>query len=429
MTFGASNPPTIRASRTDTVLLMVAAFLCYTAMYAVRKSFLAGQYLDYEMGSLHFKTVLVISQVMGYMLSKFIGIKVVSEMTRERRTWSLLVLVGFGLLMLLAFWWVPPQFKFIAMFFNGLPLGMVFGIVLSYLEGRQQTELLVAGLSATFVLSTGLVKTTGVWLLQQFEVSEFGMPFLTGLIFFPVFLGALWMLHRAAPPNLADEAQRTKRQPMHAADRKRFLRQHGLGFASLVAIYVLLTIVRDFRDNFVVEFWAELGYADQPALITLTEVPVALVVIAIAALGILIYDNRKAFDYGLYLTLLGLAAILVITVLFQYGVVSPTFWMISTGIGIYLPYILFHCLLFERLLAFLQFIGTIGFLFYVADALGYLGSVVVLLLKEIFSYSVSWVEFFISLNIWSSVAAMVCCAVCFYLFRHGRIVGAEAPTS
>ena len=391
-------PSNLKITSTD-VLLICAAFLAYTGMYAVRKSFLAGQYEGIEAyGSFHFKTVLIISQVLGYLLSKFIGIKIVSEVSASRRFLMLILLVAFGLAMLFAFAWLPVSLKPIALFLNGLPLGMVFGLVLAYLEGRRHTELLVAGLSATFIFSTGLVKSTGLWLIQQFSVSELMMPFITGALFFPSFLLAAWLLHRSQAPTAADIAQRTKRVPMNAAQRADFLKQHGWGFAGLVVIYIILTVARDFRDNFIVEFWAELGQIEEPALITLTEVPIAVIVVTICALGILVVNNRVAFNLGIFATALSALLMLVVTYSFQQNWISPTTWIISSGTCIYLPYILFHCLVFERFLALLRYPGTVSFLFYVADASGYLVSVGVLILKESISHRYHWVDFFVRLN-------------------------------
>lgn len=392
----------------DTILLMVSAFLCYTGMYAVRKSFLAGQYVDLNLGfKADAKTVLVISQVLGYMLSKFIGIKLISEMTDAKRARWLVGLVGFGLLMLLVFAWLPDQFKLVALFLNGLPLGMVFGIVFSYLEGRKNTELLAAALSATFIFSTGLVKTVGVMLIQNYGVAEYYMPFVTGLLFFPIFILAVWLLNRSKKPDSADIQERTERKPMDAGKRKEFMRQHGLGYAGLVIIYILLTIVRDFRDNFIVEFWTELGFGQEPQLITLTEIPVAIVVLIIAALGVLIRKNLLAFNMGVLLIILGGLVMILVTMLFQQGIVSPVFWIICTGIGVYLPYILFHCLIFERLIALLRYSGNVGFLFYTADSLGYLGSVSIMLFKEFINYKGTWTDFFEALNIYSAVLILI----------------------
>ncbi|EPR69341.1 DUF5690 family protein [Cyclobacterium qasimii] len=391
----------VSITKTD-VLLVCTAFMAYTGMYAVRKSFLAGQFEGMELqGGFHFKTLLIISQVLGYMLSKFIGIRLVPEIPAYKRFGAIVGLVGFGLLMLLAFAYVPVPLKPVAMFLNGLPLGMIFGLVLVYLEGRKNSELLVAGLSATFIFSTGLVKSTGIWLMQTFQVSELMMPFVTGAIFFPMLVLAAYGLNRGKPPTTADKELRTERLPMDKNARMDFMKKHGLVFLGLVLVYVVLTVVRDFRDNFIVEFWAEFNMSGQPELITLTEIPIAVLVLIISALGILVLDNKKAFLLGIYATIISAILMIVSTFLFTQGTMGPVFWMISSGFSVYLPYILFHCLLFERLIAFLKYKGTVGFLFYVADALGYLASVGILIYKEFLYTSSSWVEFFTWLNLGS----------------------------
>jgi hypothetical protein len=172
-------------------------------------------------------------------------------------------------------------------------------------------------------------------------------------------------------------------------------------------IYILLTINRDFRDNFIVEFWTELGYANQPALITLTEIPVALIVLILSALGVLIYNNRIAFNISLWS--IGIAAVfmLVYTFLLIKDQITPVVWMIATGTGVYLPYILFHCLVFERLIALLRFKGNIGFLFYIADSLGYAGSVAIMLFKELGQFQLTWVNFFVQLNLFAATLILL----------------------
>ncbi|WP_131535652.1 DUF5690 family protein [Pedobacter nototheniae] len=398
-----------KADKISTIWIMIAVFLSYTGMYAIRKSFLAGQYAGIYIGfGLDAKTTFVISQVFGYMVSKFMGIKIISEMPKNKRITWLLGLIIFGLAMLGLFAILPDKLKIIALFFNGLPLGIVFGLVFSFIEGRRNTELLAAALSATFIFSTGLVKTVGLILMQNFGVTEFNMPFLTGIVFLPIFIASLLMLKHAKIPDEKDVAERTVRVPMYGKDRIAFLKANGLGYFGLVAIYVLLTIIRDFRDNFIVDFWAEQGFSKAPQLITLTEIPIALIVLVIAAAGVLIRKNKLAFNFGIWLSVASAMLILLSTLLYQQSTISPVLWIITSGIGIYLPYILFHCLLFERLIALLSYKGNVGFLFYLADALGYLGSVGVLILKEIIGFKQTWSSFFISLN---HIAAMIMLAL------------------
>ena len=59
---------------------MVASFGTYFCMYAFRKPLSTGVYTSYTLFGIGYKTCIIISQVLGYMLSKFIGIKVISEL-------------------------------------------------------------------------------------------------------------------------------------------------------------------------------------------------------------------------------------------------------------------------------------------------------------------------------------------------------------
>ncbi|MEZ6117261.1 MAG: DUF5690 family protein [Pirellulaceae bacterium] len=146
---------------------IVAAFGTYFCMYAFRKPFTAATYDGIEMLGIGYKTVLVISQVLGYTISKFLGIKFVSEAEPHRRAIMILMLIGIAQAALLLFAIVPPPYNFVCLFINGLPLGMVFGLVLGFLEGRKMTELLTAGLCASFILSGGAVKSVGQWLILR----------------------------------------------------------------------------------------------------------------------------------------------------------------------------------------------------------------------------------------------------------------------
>src|SRR5437763_7393898 len=142
---------------------IVAAFSTYFCMYAFRKPFAAAKFEgEFFLGtSVTLKTAIVISQIIGYALSKYIGIKVCSEVSATRRAITLVTLIVWAELALIAYGLVPNNFKVIAIFFNGLPLGMVWGLVVWYLEGRRTSELLLAGLSCSYIVSSGIVKDIG----------------------------------------------------------------------------------------------------------------------------------------------------------------------------------------------------------------------------------------------------------------------------
>ena len=77
-----------------TIVASLAAFGAYTAMYAFRKPFSAATFSGQEIGGISLKVLLVVAQLVGYTLSKFLGIKVVSEAGAGRRIALIAGLIG-----------------------------------------------------------------------------------------------------------------------------------------------------------------------------------------------------------------------------------------------------------------------------------------------------------------------------------------------
>ena len=115
------------------------------------------------------------------------------------------------------------------LFLNGLPLGMIWGLVFGYMEGRRVSEVLGSILCASFILSSGIVKSVGAWLMQSAHVSQFWMPAATGAVFLPLLFASVWVLGLLPPPDAEDEAERVKRAPMSAAERGAFLKIYAPG--------------------------------------------------------------------------------------------------------------------------------------------------------------------------------------------------------
>ncbi len=109
-------------------------------MYLFRKPFTAAKFEDLSFWGIGFKSILVISQVLGYTISKFIGIRLVSEAPPQKRIYLIIGLVLFSECALLGFGSTPAPWNLVFLFLNGIPLGVVFGLVLSFLEGRKQTD-------------------------------------------------------------------------------------------------------------------------------------------------------------------------------------------------------------------------------------------------------------------------------------------------
>ena len=105
---------------------------------------------------------------------------------------------------------------------------------------------------------------------------------------------------------------------------------------------------------------------------------------------ILIKNNRKAFQITQYIILFGFLLAGVSSLFFIHGMLSPFLWMTLVGLGLYIGYIPFNCILFDRLIATFRITGNVGFLMYLADSFGYLGSVSVILLKTVFKLNLQW---------------------------------------
>src|SRR5258708_36071753 len=220
----------------------VTSFVVYASMYGFRKAFTAASYDGVQFLHISYKVVLVISQVMGYCLSKFYGIKFIAGMRPEKRAWFIVVLIVTGWLSLLLFGLVPAPYNFFFMFVNGLPLGMVWGLVFSFVEGRRVTELMGAVLATSFVFASGLAKTVGKVLILH-GVTEAWMPFFAGAVFVIPLLLSTWLLNQTPPPTTDDIAHRTVRRPMSKQQRQDFLRIFGFALIPVVIAYVMLTIL------------------------------------------------------------------------------------------------------------------------------------------------------------------------------------------
>lgn len=363
------------------LLAAAAAFCTYFCMYAFRKPFTAATYADQTLGGLQLKDVLVLAQLFGYMLSKFIGVRVVSETPRRSRAISIIVLISLAELSLIGFAWLPLTLKPLFLFGNGLCLGMIFGLVLAYLEGQKQTEALAAGLCASFIMSSGVVKSVGRWLMEQQRVAEFHMPWVTGALFFLPLLVSVWLLDRSPEPDAEDRRLRSQRTVMTRDERVRFLKAYAPGLAALLFVYAALTIIRTIRDDFGVELWSEMGVAKEPSVFARSETVVAIVVMLLNAGMIFVTSNIRALRLTTGLMTAGFALSVVAGLGQWQGWLSPFAFMVLFGIGLYVPYVAFHTTLFERLLASAPHRGNLGFLMYLADASGYLFYAAIVVIK------------------------------------------------
>src|SRR5687767_5896259 len=154
------------------------------------------------------------------MLAKFYGIKFIAELKRLARWKSIALLVGWAWLALFCFALTPPPYGMIFFFLNGFPLGLMWGIVFSNVEGRRTTDFIGAALAVSFIFSGGFSRSVAKSLILDWNVPEQWVAFATGLVFAVPLAFFVWMLERVPIPDAADIEKRTIRVPMTRADRK-----------------------------------------------------------------------------------------------------------------------------------------------------------------------------------------------------------------
>lgn len=403
----------------------ITAFAAYTCIFAFRKAFNVAPYAGYTLLGLDYKVVLIVTQVLGYMSSKFYGIRFISEMKRAGRGRLILMLVSISWLSWLLFALIPPPYNAWCLFFNGFPLGMLWGVVFSYVEGRRSTDLISAALAVSFIFASGLAKSTAQWVMQAFSVGEYRMPFTVGAVFILPLILFVFLLEKIPPPDAADEVARMQRLPMSSEERRKLVFRFLPGIVTLIIIYILVTILREVRDSFMADMWSVSGEQYNAGTFTQTETIISLVILVMIAAMILLQNNYKAFMLTQYIMLLGFIISLTATICYLQAALTLYWWMVLVGLGLFMVYIPFNSILFDRFIATFRIPGNVGFLIYLADSFGYLGSVGVLLSKSIFHIQANWLEFYIHLVLIAGGTGIAGATICIIYFtrKHRQASG------
>lgn len=402
-----SFPRSVSLKNLQVIYMALVTFLTYASVYAYRKPYTVATFEGLNFLGVPYQTLLIISQGLGYMGSKFYGIKFISELKRLGRWKTSVTLLGLAWLSLLLFAVIPAPWGMLCLFCNGFVLGFMWGIVFSYVEGRKATDFIGAAMAVSFIFAGGFTRSVAVYMRDTFHITDQWIGFITGAVFVIPLLGLLYLLEKIPPPDHEDISDRSIRLPMTKTQRSFLLKQFGFGLVLITISYVFLTVMRDVRDNFMSNMWNELGYGKKPALFTQTETITSLVVLIVMSLLVLVRNNFLAFKLIHGVVVAGFVIAGGSSILFGMGYISGAAWMQWVGLGLYMGYIPFNCIFFERLIASYKIIGNVGFLIYLADAFGYMGSMTVMISKELLSFQINWVDFYRNIVMVFSVIGVV----------------------
>lgn len=230
-----------------------AALLSYSLVYALRKPFTAAGFDGLDFFGMDYKTATSIVQISGYFISKLIGIKVISELKKENRLKFIILSVAVAELSLVLFGALPRPLNVFALFFNGLSLGCMWGVIFSFLEGRRVTDLLASLMGLSIAISSGTAKSVGLFVMEHLHISEFWMPAFIGAFAFPLLSLLGWLMTRMPQPTAADRALRSERVTLDGRARADLFKSFMPVLLMLFAANLFITVLQDIKEDFLVK--------------------------------------------------------------------------------------------------------------------------------------------------------------------------------
>lgn len=242
------------------------------------------------------------------------------------------------------------------------------------------------------------------------------MPFVVATLFMPAMYLFTFLLHKLPNPSPEDLQIKSPRSPMTKYQRKNLIREYKWLLFLPILAYMMLTVLRDFCEDFAIELWNETHQNKNLFLFTQTSTLSGIIVMCLIGLIFLIKDNFKAFRIIHFFIILGFLVTVFSTFLYQLNILSSVSWMIMSTTGLYMGYVASNTIFYERFIASFKLVGNVGFVMYMADAFGYLATVLVLIGNDYFKLTNSWVHFFSTLFYSSGIIGVILMAISIFRF-------------
>ena len=365
-----------------------AALLSYSLVYALRKPYTAASFEGFDFFGTDYKVAVTTIQILGYVIAKFFGIKLISELKKERRFKFFVcsavaaeaALVGFGLL--------APPFNVAAMFLNGLSLGCMWGVIFSFIEGRKVTDMLASLLGVSMVFSSGVAKSFGLFAMNEMHVGQFWMPAVIGAFALPLLVFMGYMLKRLPHPTEEDIALRNERVTLDGNGRKRLFRSYAPILTLLFVGNFMLLVLRDIKEDFLVNI---LDMSNQSSwLFAQVDTIVTLVILGIFAAFIFFRSNIRALMCLMGLVIAGCLVMTYVSLNYEALDWQPVVWLFVQSLCLYIAYLTFQTIFFDRFIACFRIRGNVGFFIAIIDFIGYMGTVTLLSTKEFLNFDMEW---------------------------------------
>ena len=375
-----------------------AALLSYSLVYALRKPFTAATFDGIEAFGFDYKVLVTIIQIAGYLIAKFIGIKLISELKRENRLKFILVSIAVA----------------------ELSLGCMWGVIFSFIEGRRTTDILASLLGISIVISSGTAKSIGLFVMNTLNVSEFWMPALIGAFALPLLALLGYSLTRLPQPTAQDIEQKSSRVTLNGKQRKELFIDFMPFLVLLFVANLMLVVLRDIKEDFLVKIIDMNGQSSW--MFAQVDTVVTLIILALFGAMAFVKSNIKVLVALLGLVVLGTATMSFISFNYDSLQLDAITWLFVQSLCLYIAYLCFQSIFFDRFIACFKIKGNVGFFIVTIDFIGYTGTVLVLMFKEFAHVDINWLEFY---NILSGYVGLICtvaftCSMIYLIQRYKK---------
>lgn len=369
-----------------------AALLSYSLVYALRKPYTAASFDGLTFFGSDYKVAVTTIQILGYVIAKFFGIKIISELKKENRFRFFVgsailaeaVLIGFGML--------DTPYNVIAMFVNGLSLGCMWGVIFSFIEGRKVTDILASLLGVSMVFSSGVAKSFGLFAMNEMHIDQFWMPAVIGGFALPLLVFMGYMLKRLPQPTAEDIALRNERVVLDGKGRKALFMKYAPILSLLFVGNFMLLVLRDIKEDFLVYI---LDMSNQSSwMFARIDTIVTLIILGLFALFIFFRSNIKALLWLMTLVIAGCLTMTYVSYHYETLDLEPVTWLFIESLSLYIAYLTFQTIFFDRFIACFRIKGNVGFFIAMIDFIGYLGTVTLLSTKEFLDINIEWFALF-----------------------------------
>ena len=137
---------------------------------------------------------------------------------------------------------------------------------------------------------------------------------------------------------------------------------------------------------------------------------------------VFVKSNIKVLVILLSMVVAGTATMSFVSLNYDTLQLSTVTWLFIQSLSLYIAYLCFQSIFFDRFIACFKIKGNVGFFIVTIDFIGYTGTVLVLMFKEFFNTDINWLDFY---NQMSGYVGIICtvafsCSIVYLVQRHKK---------